>query len=440
MKEKSLNHLLLQYMIPSTTGLLVIALYVIIDSIFVGRGVGKEALAALNIAYPMITISSAISLMIGMGASTLMSLYHGKKHLEALCLSYIHCLNLLFYVILIFLVFFCSKWLLWILGGQTNLQTMILGYLYPCSVGMIFLMISTGWNAAVRNLGAPKYAFFSMLAGALCNVFFDWIFIFPMQLGIQGAAIATSMGQIVSFFLLFFFFRNKRIFIPLLPRKISWSLLQRLFSIGFSSFIMEFSAAIVLVLFNIQFMRYGGEISVSAFCIVASTFYFFRMLFTGLGQGLQPIVSFFFGKKERKKGKEAYRKAKYLALGISVLCFAFVLFQKEFIMSFYHSDRDFILFSARGLLLYCTSIFFVAFNLLSISYYQATGNGRLANLFSFGRSFLFLLPFLYVLPAIWGITGMWLVLTFTECTTSISIFCYQNYQKRKNSLDIGRRV
>ncbi|HEY4533702.1 MAG TPA: MATE family efflux transporter, partial [Fusobacterium sp.] len=222
-----------------------IALYVIIDSIFVGRGVGKEALAALNIAYPMITISSAISLMIGMGASTLMSLYHGKKHLEALCLSYIHCLNLLFYVILIFLVFFCSKWLLWILGGQTNLQTMILGYLYPCSVGMIFLMISTGWNAAVRNLGAPKYAFFSMLAGALCNVFFDWIFIFPMQLGIQGAAIATSMGQIVSFFLLFFFFRNKRIFIPLLPRKISWSLLQRLFSIGFSSFIMEFSAAIV---------------------------------------------------------------------------------------------------------------------------------------------------------------------------------------------------
>src|SRR3712207_261707 len=246
MKEKSLNHLLLQYMIPSTTGLLVIALYVIIDSIFVGRGVGKEALAALNIAYPMITISSAISLMIGMGASTLMSLYHGKKHLEALCLSYIHCLNLLFYVILIFLVFFCSKWLLWILGGQTNLQTMILGYLYPCSVGMIFLMISTGWNAAVRNLGAPKYAFFSMLAGALCNVFFDWIFIFPMQLGIQGAAIATSMGQIVSFFLLFFFFRNKRIFIPLLPRKISWSLLQRLFSIGFSSFIMEFSAAIVL--------------------------------------------------------------------------------------------------------------------------------------------------------------------------------------------------
>lgn len=440
MKEKSLNHLLLQYMIPSTTGLLVIALYVIIDSIFVGRGVGKEALAALNIAYPMITISSAISLMIGMGASTLMSLYHGKKHLEALCLSYIHCLNLLFYVILIFLVFFCSKWLLWILGGQTNLQTMILGYLYPCSIGMIFLMISTGWNAAVRNLGAPKYAFFSMLAGALCNVFFDWIFIFPMQLGIQGAAIATSMGQIVSFFLLFFFFRNKRIFIPLLPRKISWSLLQRLFSIGFSSFIMEFSAAIVLVLFNIQFMRYGGEISVSAFCIVASTFYFFRMLFTGLGQGLQPIVSFFFGKKEKEKGKEAYRKAKYSALGISLLCFAFVFFQKESIMSFYHSDREFVLFSARGLLLYCTSIFFVAFNLVSISYYQATGNGRLANLFSFGRSFLFLLPFLYVLPAIWGITGMWLVLTFTECTTSISIFFYQNYQKRKNSLDIGRRV
>lgn len=440
MKEKSLNYLLLQYMVPSTTGLLVIALYVIVDSIFVGRGVGKEALAALNIAYPIITISSAISLMIGMGASTLISLYHGKKHLEELCLSYIHCLNFLFYLVLVFLVFFCSKQVLWILGGETSLEAMIRGYLYPCTVGMIFLMISTGWNAAVRNLGAPKYAFFSMLAGALCNVFFDWIFIFPLHLGIQGAAIASSMGQILSFFLLFFFFRKKRIFIPFLPRKISWSLLQRLFSIGFSSFIMEFAAAIVLVLFNIQFMKYGGEISVSAFCIVASTFYFFRMLFTGLGQGLQPIVSFFFGKKEREKGKEVYRKAKSLALGISVLCFAFVFFQKESIMSFYHSDRNFILFAARGLLLYCTSIFFVAFNLLSISYYQAVGNGRLANIFSFGRSFLFLLPFLYLLPAVWGVTGMWLVLTFTEASTSISIFCYQNYRKKKKFLDIGRRV
>lgn len=129
MKEKSLNYLLLQYMVPSTTGLLVIALYVIVDSIFVGRGVGKEALAALNIAYPIITISSAISLMIGMGASTLINLYHGKKHLKELCLSYIHCLNFLFYLVLVFLVFFCSKQVLWILGGETSLEAMIRGYL-----------------------------------------------------------------------------------------------------------------------------------------------------------------------------------------------------------------------------------------------------------------------------------------------------------------------
>lgn len=114
-----------------------------------------------------------------------------------------------------------------------------------------------------------------MLAGALCNVFLIG-FYFPMDLGIQGAAFATSMGQILSFLLLLFFFRKKRIFIPFFPRKISRSLLKRLFSIGFSSFIMEFAAAIVLVLFNIQFMRYGGEISVSAFCIVASTFISFE--------------------------------------------------------------------------------------------------------------------------------------------------------------------
>src|SRR3712207_3256450 len=122
MKEKSLNHLLVQYMIPSTTGLLVIALYVIIDSIFVGRGVGKEALAALNIAYPIITTSSAISLMIGMGASTLIGLYRGKKHIESICLSYIHLLNLVFYLLLLLLVFLGMKQLLFLLGADSSLE------------------------------------------------------------------------------------------------------------------------------------------------------------------------------------------------------------------------------------------------------------------------------------------------------------------------------
>lgn len=428
-REIKINQILFKYMLPSTTGLLVIALYVIIDSIFVGRGVGKDGLAALNIAYPIITCSSAISLMIGMGASTLIGLYRGKKHLESLCLSYIHIFNLLCYCFLLLFIFLGMKQLLFVLGAEKSLENMIKDYIYPCGIGMVFLMISTGWNAAVRNLGEPRYAFLSMLAGAICNVFFDWLFIFPFDMGIRGAAIATSMGQILSFFLLFHFFQNRNIQISLFPRKYSFHLIRRMFSLGFSCFIMEFAAAIALILFNIQFMKYGGEMSVAAFCIVASTFYFFRMLFTGLGQGLQPILSYYYGKREKGLVQEVYRKAEKISMLIAFLSFLLIVWKKEQIMSLYHDEKDFVLYSAQGLLYYSTAIFPVAFNFISISYYQSIGNGKLANLFSLCRSFFFLLFYLYLLPVLFGIRGIWFVFAATELTTALVIYFFQKYKK-----------
>lgn len=246
-----------------------------------------------------------------------------------------------------------------------------------------------------------------------------------MGMGIRGAAIATSMGQILSFSLLLRFFHKKKIKIHFFPKRYSIDLLRKLFSIGFSSFIMEFASAVSLILFNIQFMKYGGDVSVAAFCIVASSFYFFRMLFSGLGQGLQPILSYYHGKKQKEIVRRVYQKARGLSLGIATLCFLLVYFEKEGIMGLYHTDKDFVLFSAKGFFLYSTAIFPVAFNFIAISYYQSVGNGKIANFFSLCRSFLFLLLYLYSFPSLFGMTGIWLVLTATELTTSLSILFFQ---------------
>lgn len=428
---KNLYH----YLLPATSALVIIALYVIIDSIFIGQALGKEALAALNIAYPIITLASSISLMIGMGVSTKIGLAQREESLTEELLSYIPFLNVLFYIAILIFVFGFPRISLFFLGASGTLLPLVLAYLFPCSIGLIFLMISTGWNAVVRNLSAPRYAFFSMLMGALCNIFFDWLFLFPMQLGISGAAIATAMGQILSFFLLFFFFRYKKIRLHFYPKQILLEKSQSILALGFSSFIMEFAAAITLVLFNRQFMNYVGEIGVAAFCVVASSFYLFRMLFTGLGQGLQPLLSYHYGKKEEARVSFYYRETRNLSFVLALICFALVLWKKREIIALFYSEEAFLEFTANSFLAYSTAIFFLCYNLLNISYYQAIGEAKRANLFSLCRSFLFLVPILYLLPILFGEKSLWFVLCLTEFATSLAIFVV----KRRKRLGLKNR-
>lgn len=436
MEKKSINRLFLEYMIPSTTGLLVTALYVIVDSIFIGRGIGQNALASLNIAYPIITVSSAISLMIGMGASTVMTLHAGKKRIRELSLSYVLFFNGFFYLFLIFLVFCFPKFLMELLGSTPEIDNMVKTYISFCSIGLIFLMISTGLNAAVRNLGSPRYAFFSMVMGALCNVILDWLFIFVFDFGIAGAAAATSLGQILSFFLLYCYLRKREIRFSFWPKRFQKQMIEKIFSVGFSSFIMEFAHAVMLLLFNKQFVKYGGEISVAAFCIVASTFYLFRMVFTGLSQGLQPILSYFYGKKDYTFVREAYQKARILSILIGMIGFLICTIWKREIMGMYHSDPDFVSLSANGLFLYVTSMIFVAFNFIVIAYYQSIGDGRRAIFFSFIRSAIFLIPYLYILPIFIGVKGIWLTLTCAEISTTILMLFFE----KKNKIQLDRKL
>lgn len=198
--------LFLNFSIPAVTGMIVTAMYSIVDGIFVGRGVGADGLAALNLGYPIVNFGAALSLMFGIGGATLISLNPKDKEFCNRCFSYIIVLNVTAYLLILLLVVFFNERIIRLMGANDNLLPMVKAYMYPCTAALGFLMISNSLNAVVRNDKAPAYAFISMVIGAVTNIFLDWLFIMKFGFGIFGAATATGIGQLFSMLFLVRYF------------------------------------------------------------------------------------------------------------------------------------------------------------------------------------------------------------------------------------------
>lgn len=418
--KDSIGRLFFAFSLPAVTGMLVTAFYAIVDGIFIGQGVGEDGLAAINIGYPIINFAAALSLMFGIGGSTLISLHPKNKKVQNRCFSYIINLNLIAYAILVLLVIIFNEKLLYMMGSSKELLPMVKAYMYPCTLGVIFLMLANSLNAVVRNDKSPTYAFISMVIGSVVNIFLDWLFIMVFKWGIFGGAIATAIGQLCSFlFLIKYFLRFGSTF-KYKVSIIKIKYLLKICSIGFPSFIMEFAVALITILFNISFMEYSGEIGVSSFCVVGYIFYIYRMLFTGLGQGIQPIVSYNYGEKLYDRVHQIYILGKKVAfvLGAGVLAWV-ILFSKDLIKLF-NSDPQLVSKASHGMILYTSAIIFLALNFMEIAYLQAREQAKYANILSILRSTVYVLIALLILPRILGENGIWLALPASDLLTYLT--------------------
>lgn len=417
--------LYLDYLVPSIVSLLVMALYGIIDGIFIGRGIGKDALAALNIGYPIINFANALSLMFGVGGSTLISIYTKSKKFKNICFTYIILLNLISYFIILSIVFILNSRLMYFMGTSDSLLFLVKSYLYPTALGIIFIMLATSLTSVVRNNGSPVYAFVSMVIGAVVNIFLDWLFIFKFDFGMSGAAIATVIGQFSSFLLLFIYFYRRRNEITILLKKINFLLLSRIVSLGFSSFIVEFAVALITVLFNVVLINYGGEIAVSAFSIIGYIFYIFRMLYSGIAQGIQPIISYNFGLGNKDRLLEGFRLAYKISLLLSFTNIILInIFAKDLILLF-NKDPDLLKITEIGLRLYSLTILFIGSNLINISYLQSKNLAKESIIISLLRSVLFILMYIVILPKFFGLYGIWLTFPLADGTTLLLTWIFR---------------
>lgn len=420
LKNDSIPKLFLCFSIPSVTGMLINALYAIVDGIFIGRFVGADALAAITIGYPIINLGVALSFLFGMGGATVMSLHAKNLRLKNTCFSHLITLNVVAYIFLALLVFGFNDSLMILMGSNEKLLPLVKEYLYTCTVALVFLMLANSLNAVVRNDKAPTYAFISMVSGAVTNIFLDWLFIVIFDMGLFGGALATGIGQVVSFIILVSYFFRSGTKIKFRFEKIRLPFFIKIVTVGFPSFTIEFAAAVTNTLLNKTFMAYSGPLGVSSYSIVTYICYMFRMVFSGFGQALQPIASFNYGIKEIERVKQIFKIGHISALCISSTLLLGVFTLGEWLIRMFTNDPPLIEMSCKGIILFSSALVFLGANFVNIAYLQAKGSTKLSNMLSILRSVVFVLVAVVILPPLWGEAGIWLVLPASDLFTFVT--------------------
>ncbi|OHX66412.1 MATE family efflux transporter [Flammeovirga pacifica] len=411
-----------RFALPSALGMLVNSLYVVADGIFIARGIGTEAIAAVNVGYPVINLLAAMGLMFGVGGATFVALNPEDQHKNNGIFTYTILLNLVVYSVIACIVFLFPNQILYAFGATDRLLPLVKEYLYPCLLAAFFLMISFSLNAFVRNDNAPKKAMYSLVLGAITNVILDYIFIFKLEMGVKGGAFATAIAQVVSALYLTSHFIHSSFRFTLKGKHIDWNIIYKISSLGFSSFILEAAVMVITVLVNLALIKTEGETGVAAFGIIAYIFVIPRMFFIGLAQGIQPLVSNYFGLKEYKTVIEIYRFGQKVAFVLTLVVLLLTVFYAEYIVGVFTGEKAIIPYTANGLLLYTSAVVFVGANFMNISYLQAMNRATLANAISICRGIVFMMISISVLPKFWGVNGIWLALPLADVLTFILTF------------------
>ncbi len=437
--QEKASSLFYKFAIPAAVGMLVNSLYSVADGIFISRGIGSVGIAAANIGYPLINLTAALSLMFGAGGATLISLNSNNQKFKNQSFTYTIILNLIFYIIVAGTVVLFPNFIMKSLGATDLLLPLVKKYVYPCIFATFFLMISTSLNAVVRNDGAPKRAMYSLFIGAVTNIVLDYIFIFPMKMGIEGGAYATAIGQVLSAIYLCMHFPKSTFSFDFDIKNIQWKLMGKISSIGFSSFILEFAVMVITILLNVALAGTEGQIGVAAYGIISYSFIILRMFFTGLAQGIQPIVSYNYGKHNYEKVLQIFKFAhKFCFIATAASLILTKLFAIN-VVELFTNEAPLIPYTAKGLFLYTSAIIFVGANFMNISYLQAMNKAFLANFISICRGIIFMTIGILILPKFFGVNGIWLTLPFADVMTFITtciIFKYFEINKklRKSSL------
>ncbi|MCY6369114.1 MATE family efflux transporter [Clostridium ganghwense] len=410
-----ISTLLWKFSIPAIIGMLVNALYNIIDRIFIGRSVGQIGLAGLAITLPISSIIMAFGMLVGIGASTLVSIKLGEKDkaMAEQILSTSVILDIVISVIISILGLTFINPILKLFGASNASLPYAKEYIVIILVGAVFQNIGFGINNIIRSEGNPKIAMRTMLVGGILNIILDPIFIFVFNLGIKGAAIATVISQTVNTILVMHYFLSKNSGSTLKIKKSTFNLNIKIsleiFSIGLSPFSMQLAAGAVTALYNKGLFKYGGDIAVAAMGIIASICMLIFMPIFGINQGVQPILGYNYGAKSYKRVKKALKLGIYSGITIASIGFIVVEFFPEVLISmFSKNDPALIKLGAHGIRIDLMFLPIVGYQIVGANYFQAIGKAKISIFLSFLRQVIVLIPIIIILPRFLKLEGLWL--------------------------------
>ena len=415
---KPIPALLLQFGLPSIISMLVNSIYNMVDQIFIGQKVGYLGNAATSVTFPFVTIGLAMSLMISVGTAANVGLRLGRKEQEnadqtlanGLCLAIISGISL-FILGRIFLVP-----LLKLFGATELVLPYAIDYAGIYIIGIPFISLGIMISDEIRADGNPGYAMRSMLTGAVFNVVFDYIFVFPLGWGVKGAALATIMGQFVTMIMcLRYLKRLKTLTFRKENMRLQANIVKGIISLGFSSFITQSAMLLQQILMNKQSVRYGAlskygpEIPLTVFGIVMKINAIMIAFIMGLTVGSQPIYSFNYGARKYDRVKQLVRVSLILTTCIGVCGMIILqLFPQQIISIFGSEDalyNEFAVMAIRNMTFF---IFIIGVQMTSGVYFQSIGKPKVAMIISLSRQILFMIPCMLILPIFFGIKGvMW---------------------------------
>ena len=425
---KPIGTLIKQYAVPGIIAMTASSLYNMVDSIYIGHiaDVGSLSIAGLAITFPLMNISTALGTLVGVGASTMISVLLGQKNyaVAGKVLSNEVTLNVITGFLFTLVTLLWMDPILRFFGASDATLPFARSYMVIISLGNIATHLYFGLNSVVRSSGNPKLAMGLTLFTVISNAILDPIFIFVLGLGIQGAALATVLCQLMSLGYTLWYFLNPNRFLHL-PRslslfRINWRIAKDSLAIGLGPFLMNLASCIVVLFINQQLVKWGGDLAVGAYGIVNRITFLFVMIVMGFNQGMQPIAGYNFGARQYARVREVYLKTAMWATLVTTLGFIISEFLPAAAVSIFTNDPVLIEKSSLGLEKMNVVFPIVGFQMVTTNLFQCLGMVRKSIFLSLSRQLLFLLPCIYILPPLLeSEVGVWYSFPISDTTAAI---------------------
>lgn len=410
---ESIPRLLLKYSVPAIIGMMVNALYNVVDRIFIGNipGAGPLAITGVGICLPIMTIVLAFSMLIGIGATTNISIKLGqgkREEAEKIIGNSITLAIVIGLIITIIGILFCEP-ILRAFGASDSTMQYAKDFIYIILGGTIFSMLGYTLNTTIRGDGNPKLSAIIMIVGCLTNIVLDAVLIFGFNLGIQGAAIATVIAQAVTaIWGLSYYIKGKsNLKFEKTSLRLDKSLVKMIFAIGSAPFSMQLATSLVQVISNNALKTYGGDLAIGAMATVSSISMIFLMPIFGLNQGAQPIIGFNFGADKYDRANKAFKLSAIVATIILTTGWILIQTIPDVMVGMFNRDPKLMNMSVNGAKIYLLMLPIVGISITGSNYIQSIGKAKIAMVLSLLRQVILLIPLIILLPKVFGLNGVW---------------------------------
>ena len=407
-----ISRLLWKFSIPAVTGMLVSSLYNVVDSIFVGRGVGEIALTAVTIAFPIMTVLMAVGMLVGLGAATVVSISLGEKNQARAELTLGNAFTMM--VVFVLATTGVALWNLdWLLVGILGATPEVLPYARDFTAiilaGSIFLHVGFGLNNIIRAQGDPKTALATQIIAAAVNAVLNYVFIFIFDMGIKGAAFATITAQaMAAIWVVVHFVRGTGLLrLRMKSMVLNGKIVREICMIGIAPFLMQVGASVVMVLLNLRIMAFGGNSAVAAFGIINRVLMLVVMPAAGISQGAQPIIGYNYGARQFPRVIATLKLALLASTFLCLVGFLGVELFSEQIVRMFNDEPQLVETGSMGMQVFLMMLPLIGFQVVGANYFQAIGKAYYSIAFNVLRQVIVLIPMVFLLSHYFGLMGVW---------------------------------